>query len=115
MRNLILEALKLALITVLLCGCTVFSQQAKLMDGLTEPTELSAIPFLKVERMSFLEAGWECARRNGIPPWLHPVFVQIFGCADPIVLHGKVVSCHVIIGAEWILEHELRHCQGYDD
>jgi hypothetical protein len=113
-----MKAFKIALVGVLLyllCGCTVFSQQTQLLPGLTEPTKLEDIPFLTVERMSFLEAGWACAKKNGLPAWLHPVVVQIFGCADPIVLHGKVVSCHVIIGAEWILEHELEHCKGYDD
>ena len=100
---------------ILLTSCTVISSQRQLYEGLTEPTALEDIPFLKIHYLGFIEAGKQCAERAGFPRWIHPVFVQIYGCSDVRHVNGKIVYCDVIIGAEFVLEHELRHCQGYDD
>ena len=107
--------LKMLVVFMLCTSCTVMSEQHNLYPGLTKPTKLKDIPFLEIKRMSFLEAGWACAKKAGYPKWVHPVIFQMYGCAIVRILHDKVIYCYVIIGSESVLEHELNHCRGYDD
>jgi len=101
---------------MLLCSCTMFSRQLDLEHGLTEPTPLSQVN-VTITEMGFLEGGWACCEREGIPKALHPVIIQVFGCADVYIENGKVVRCDVILGtsSNFIREHELKHCEGYID
>ena len=97
-------------------SCTMFSNQSKLDDRVSETVQLEDIE-VTVHRMGFLEAGWKCAKRANIPAWLHPVIVQIFGCATVKYKNERVVRCEIIVGVDWayVLEHELNHCSGLDD
>ena len=100
----------------LLCSCTVLSPQTRLDSQVQEPTPIEEVD-ITIIRMGFLEAGWECARLNNIPEFLHPLVVQIFGCATTTFVDGKVTECEVILGtdSEFIKNHEINHCLGYID
>lgn len=101
--------LALALLT-LLAGCAVHGK-SKLYDGIDRPREPQAIEYT-VRRYSFLDAGSECARLKDWPEWVHPVFVQIFGCA--VVYFDN--RCTVILGTDlaMVAEEEIRHCEGWE-
>jgi hypothetical protein len=94
----------------------MFSRQLMLEPGLTEPTPLEQVD-VTITELGFLEAGWRCLDNAGMPEFLHPILVQVYGCSDVYTRDGRVVKCDVILGtsSDYIREHELRHCEGYTD
>jgi len=94
----------------------MLSPQTKLEHGFTEPTPLEDVN-ITITELGFIEAGWACLDNAGLPKFLHPILVQVYGCADVYVLEGKVVRCDVILGtsSDYIRQHELKHCEGYTD
>jgi len=106
----------LFIIVLILTSCTVLSGQRALVPEVTQPTPLEEVD-VTITRMNFLDAGWTCLEKAGHPKWLHPILVQVYGCSDVYTLNGRVVKCDVTLGtdSDYIREHELRHCEGYDD
>jgi len=86
------------------------------MNGVTEAVKLEDVE-VTITYMNFLEAGWTCAELSGVPAYLHPIVIQVFGCSTTIIHEGHVIQCDVILGVgwDWIKQHELNHCKGYDD
>ena len=105
---------ELVISTLLLSGCTIFSPQNELYKELNEPTPLEEID-ITLYKKNFLMTGWICAEKAGYPAFFHPFILTVFGCADVHWQDGKVIKCDVWYSGDWILEHELNHCRGYDD
>ena len=91
-----------------------------LYPGLTE-----AVPLEEVDvtiTVGFEEASQTCNRLMAElgKPWM-VVFNCLFnycisfGCSVFHHNEGKVESCEVYVAWEFLLDHELRHCQGYKD
>lgn len=104
-------------IVIICSSCTMLSRQDELFTGLNEPTELNQIDDIVLHKVNFLSAGWICAEKAGYPIFIHPLILTIFGCAD---VHwdtatGKVIKCHIWYSFNWALEHELKHCEGWND
>jgi len=97
-----------------LISCTIFSPQNELFEKLDEPTQLDEID-LTITKRNFFSTGWICAQREGYPAFIHPIILTIFGCATVRMKGGKVTSCNIVYCCDFVLEHELRHCMGYDD
>jgi len=105
---------EIILSAVLLTGCTMFSPQDELFEGLDKPTELEDVDLI-VHKVNFLSAGWICAEKAGYPAFLHPLILTIFGCADVQWRNNEVIKCEIWYSVDWALEHELEHCKGWDD
>lgn len=104
----------LFILVSLFCSCTIFSPQDQLFDGLDGPTNLEDIDLI-LHKQDFLSTGWICAEKLGYPGLLHPIVLTIFGCAEVQWQDGQVYKCEVWYTFDWSLDHELKHCNGYDD
>jgi len=100
----------------MITSCTILSPQRSLVKEVDEPTPLEEVD-VTIEKLGFLEAGWKCCEMLDYPKFVHPLIVQVFGCADMIYENRKVIKCHIVVWkhSQFTLEHELKHCQGYND
>jgi len=91
-----------------------------LYPGLTEPTPLDQIDLTITigidEASQFCNNQMIELERYGLL-----AFTCLFngcvtlGCAVYKYEDGKMQTCDVYVAWEWLLGHELRHCQGYAD
>jgi len=91
-----------------------------LYPGLTEPTPLDEIDLTVTVGIN--EASQFCNSKM-----LELGYYGLFsfnclfngcvtlGCAVYEYDDGKINKCDVYVAWEFLLDHELRHCQGYDD
>ena len=103
-------------LTLLLSGCTVFSPLDQLYPSLTKeiPDELIE---LEVHIVNPISIHYWCIV-NGLNPLLIVLNAgTVFGCAN--LSHGEDGGYKCVVyqayDADWIFEHEYRHCKGYMD
>lgn len=103
----------MALAMLSLAGCSTIDQN-KLIGGISEPQQLDGRKITVCDG-NYFEVGWDCARLNDAPAWLHPIFAQYFGCAVNWTLDGKIIET-VIISSNFIAKrHEVEHARGKSD
>ena len=101
-----------------LSGCSVMPY--KLCSEVDAPTPLSEVK-LTIHELSFLESSYHCHKLafKMNPLMIIAAFGMMPACADVTYSrkYRKVKACEVWIpkGIDWMLEHELRHCEGYKD
>ena len=92
----------------LLSGCAAIVPHGRhvLYDGIDAPRDRDDLQ-ITIERVSTWEASKRCNALAGLPNGLF----LTSGCAI-VYLENK---CHVILGNDKpeLLEHELRHCEGW--
>lgn len=100
----------LLLFWLLFCsGCTILTEHPD------KEVDLNTID-ITVCSPGFLQTGWTCAELNGYPQWVHPVLIQLFGCAISYYDNtGAVVQATVFADFDMALEHELGHLKGHHD
>ncbi len=106
----------IGLIVFIMSGCTMFATQDILFPGLENEIQTELLD-VTTNVVGPLDIYSECIDA-GLNPVVAVLGAPLFGCAE--LKHSEIegrfeCSIYMAFDAEWIYEHEYRHCLGYMD